>query len=167
MSCAQESRVKVELTEDEIKRVEEIASIRDKHKKGFSSTRHWTGKKSTHFVGLLGELAFSKYTGLELDDKNYGKKGDGGIDFIQDEVTWQVKTTNYGNPAILTFFDHLNDFTAEYAALAYRESDSVIWLCGWISRQDFDNGSHIRNYGYGDRLVMCDYDLEPMWIDSA
>jgi len=160
------SRVKVELTDDEVNRVREIASIRDSNKKGFSSTRHWTGKESTHFVGLLGEMAFAKYTGLDLDDTNYRYKGDGGIDFAKD-VTCQVKTTNYKNPSILCFYDHLNDFTADYAVLTYRESNNVIWLCGWISRHDFEMAAHIRNFGYGDRLVMRDHDLEPMWEKDA
>jgi len=166
MSCAQEHLVKVKLTDKEIERVREIAGIRDKNKKRFSSTRHWTKDESTHFIGLLGEMAFAKYTGLDLDDNNYRYKGDGGIDFSS-KVTCQIKTTNYNNPALLCFYDHLNDFSADYAVLAYRESNNVIWLCGWVSRETFETESYIRNFGYGDRLVMRDIDLEPMWVNSA
>jgi hypothetical protein len=73
-------------------RITTEAHRRQAQKRGFKSGRHWNA--DTDFVGLCGEVVFAVQNGLEVD-WSLRLDGDGGVDFIVDGETVNVKATPY------------------------------------------------------------------------
>ena len=63
--------VKVEITDQDVERVETLARKRDAKKVKFGAGRHGKltdSSEQSHSYGLFGELAVAKYFNIELDD---------------------------------------------------------------------------------------------------
>ena len=91
--------VKVEITDQDVERVETLARKRDAKKVKFGAGRHGylpDSSEQSHSYGLFGELAVAKYFNIELDDEIYDDHGDAGYDFIIAGLKADVKTATNG-----------------------------------------------------------------------
>ena len=82
--------VKVEITDQDVERVETLARKRDAKKVKFGAGRHGNltdSSEQSHSYGLFGELAVAKYFNIELDNEIYDDHGDAGYDTTDPELT--------------------------------------------------------------------------------
>lgn len=120
----------------------------------------------THFVGILGEKAFSEFSGIPYDRKGY-MCGDQEKDFVlPDGRTVEVKTLL----GYLAFNKNRFDeyFRANIAVLAIHskgEDGKIIpevSLEGWITKKRFLECCFVDDFGYGERLCVQPIDLFSM-----
>src|SRR5512147_809994 len=85
----------IELTRDEMLSLWELAKIRQAPKEGNAfaedKRRKFIPNVEMHFIGLLGEYAFSKFSGVSLDTNGY-KAGDLEKDFVYCGYKIEIKT---------------------------------------------------------------------------
>lgn len=122
-------------------------NIPEEKRDGFAQNYSMDKNYMPHFVGLVGEYAWSLYTGEKLDENIYKVK-DCGQDF--DGI--EVKTITYfgdGEPELKITEKEYNsrkvpDF---YVLCRYNTSTKEVELLGKISRADFDLNKKRKKYG--------------------
>lgn len=60
-----------------------------------------------HMVGIVGELAVSRYLGLPYDARIFARSGDDGVDLLSKKLKIQVKSTTYTRDPWLRVECHL------------------------------------------------------------
>lgn len=131
-----------------------------------SNKRSAMTEYESHYIGMLGEFAVSKYLGLRIDE-TVGKGGDGKIvDLIQDGMEIQVKTRLPNKPPLYLFYESLD--VAERTVCALAKSPATIQLVGWIDRDDFLAQYKEVDFGYGTRFAVTSDRLRSMerWYES-
>jgi hypothetical protein len=109
-----------------------------------------------HYVGVLGELAYSIHTGQAVDETTIGK-GDSGIDF-EDGV--QVKASDTVNKPNLMFpVSQFNRKIAKNYVLAWVKLPEVE-LIGRITREKILEVKTTKDYGYGNTYFVSHSHLE-------
>lgn len=134
-----------------------------------------------HFDGLRLELGVEIFTGQTgLADFSVTKHGDGGVDGRLFGMSMQIKASTHSPPFLRFNIDGSQRFKADVAILGYVpptpmvadktwcERNGYVDLIGWISREEFMERATIRNFGYGDRLVVTPplnamSNLRPWW----
>jgi hypothetical protein len=112
-----------------------------------------------HYIGAIGELAYSKYSGLPIDTEAY-TYGDDGTDFKNGV---DVKSSMINScPNLLLKKEFMRD-TAKYYVLSWINHDDV-YLIGWISKEEFNSKCKVVNYGKGDSLRLDHKLLKPMHL---
>lgn len=113
-----------------------------------------------HYHGMMGEWAVSKATGCDLDMTVHAR-GDDGVDAVVNGWACHIKTTTYGggNPDFL--LDSMDCFTAEVGILAQIVSPVKVNLCGCIGKGNFVRLHTLKDYGYGQRLVVKASQMTP------
>lgn len=150
----------IELSKTDLAQIKELATLRHGNKKG---SKRFTARYSEieiGEIGLMGELAFSKRTGLQLDTEIY-RGGDAGYDFIYNSKRWEIKTRK-GDPLILNQFDLLvgvNEPAADYYVLAIASiNNPMVQLVGYCNRSQLIQSTI--NLGYGERYIVRAKDLQ-------
>jgi len=104
------------------------------------------------YIGTMGEYAASKYFCSDMD-MGLHRGGDNGTDLIINGQAVHLKTTNrYGVPLLI--LDSIKCFTTKLGMVAKILSPIKVELCGLVSRTYFYQNHSIRDFGYGNRLVM-------------
>lgn len=131
----------------------------DKRAKGIVNKYHGRySQAQTEGIGLMGEVAFAKLTGLPLD-LALRDGGDQGIDFHSSAGTIDVKTTTTG----FLIFDVLSDVRADIlVAASVRRARPHVHFKGYVRAEEFIRHHVTRDFGYGPRYVMAHTDLAPM-----
>ena len=145
------SRIRVELTEEEVARVKGWAEARGGPKESWGTTMRWQKDGNYHFHGMLGEYAYAKHYNVAVDTE-VTYLGDGGIDLKVLGQTVDVKTVNY-DPAILKL-NSIRDFNSDMMALALRNTDNEIYLCGFTDLRHAIQQCYSRDFGHGKRLCL-------------
>lgn len=107
-----------------------------------------------HYVGAVGEYAYSKVSGEEVDYKTIGK-GDKGFDF-GDGIDIKTKASEYKPDLILNAIQYERKNPKTYVLVWIRTpkqklEETEVELVGWIHREDFEikkdstfiNGDHV------------------------
>lgn len=141
----------VQLTSDDQDLASRVATVRNDKP---SSTSKRLGSRTdlgTHLIGLYGEIAVSRYLGLDIDETSR-PGGDNGVDFVYNGYTIDVKT----RPQVgydLMFYDDWSDLRADIFILVYiNEETMVAKLPGWAwdyevvltARQQKDRRGEVR-----------------------
>ena len=130
---------------DDYRRLEAIARDRwqPKKKRGVrDQTRSHRGTAVSNLVGVLGELAFGLWAGLEIPIVHHwgALHGDGGVDgHLQDGRSYQIKTSSFARAA-LTFAEWRDIARAEVVVLATVDVTNLerrVSLRGWIEALRF------------------------------
>ena len=107
------------------------ATRRHEDKKNRNSSRQLTDVEraiNTHYMGLVGEYAFSRLTGLPIDTSER-PFGDNGVDFTlktkHGSFTVDVKTSSRGE---WLFVNHIR---ADIYVLAWHRDKNTVSLTGW------------------------------------
>jgi len=105
-------RVKIKLNNSDLQKAVKIAQARSEKEKIFKDTNY--GKKLTsiqsHLLGVLSELATSRYCQAHLDYRIFFDCGDDGIDVSNDWFSLGVKcTTHVAEPYLRIEQDQLNE----------------------------------------------------------
>lgn len=156
--------IKVYLTKEEIQASIAFADNLQKNKvidKKFDrNNTSW----AVSLMGHLGEKAAAKVYGGNVDHSLL-KGGDDGTDLTIDGITYQVKTSTTTS----LIFNSWQDFIADKAILVQLIGDKtqphinshfLVW--GDITKDRFQRHYHVKNYGYGDRIV-----CEMKWLEEA
>ena len=111
-----------------------------------------------HYVGALGEVAYSVYIGKEVDTTTIGT-GDDGTDF---DHGVDVKSSDLNRrPNLLLGINQFNKKYAKRYVLAWVQLPKVE-LIGYIDRQDVIEKSTIKNFGYNDNYFVSNNNLKPL-----
>lgn len=144
-------RIKVSLSDAEIDFAKRWAHKRESPTKKKIKDKI-KSRKHSHFVGLLGELAFGKWSHQDIDIRLFEVVGDGGVDFCIDGVTIDVKTASY-DPPILKY-NRLIEVKCDRSVLTLTTNYRDIFLCGWCNRKWFLEQHEIKNFGWGNKVVL-------------
>ena len=91
------------------------------------------GDFEIHHMSLLAELAWEVLTGWEVDREP--KWGDGGIDFVRNGRTYQLKTRNSErrpNPDLLCRLDYAK--ADRYILSEFK--DNIVTFIGWCTKEE-------------------------------
>ena len=108
-------------------------------------------REEANAFGYKAEFAVARLFNCEPPVLNV--LSDGGVDLWFENISVDVKFTNkeYGS----LIFDNLEKFRAQIAILVGRTDDpDVMRVNGWMSKKDFAARCHVKNFGYGDRLIV-------------
>jgi hypothetical protein len=153
--------VRVSLSPDEV--AQSVAFIQQvRHDKSSHSVRDQmfdqrNTSEGINQIGHLGEMAVGKVLGVPVD-MEIRTGGDEGYDLFYEGKTVQVKTSTRSS----LIFNAKHLFSADTAILCqyigtdrqHAELSPHFVLWGWIDRQTFLENYQIKDYGYGDRLVV-------------
>lgn len=125
-----------------------------------------------HYIGLKAEWAVASFLFLDIDTRTT-PNGDGGYDLKKSGITIDVKMSQkdlkFHRPGpradIIFLVQPLSPFTipdTKYHDLTKRDTHiakpAFSWkhvvLIGWITRAEFMAKHVLRNFGYGDRMVV-------------
>jgi len=111
-----------------------------------------------HYVGALGELAYSIYSGEEVDVTTIGR-GDEGYDFNNKT---DVKSSDLDRkPNLILGVNNFNRKYAERYVLAWIKLPEIE-LLGYITRQEIIDKNNIRNFGKGDLYFVSHNELHKL-----
>ena len=124
---------KIQLSHVEIQMATAVGKMRTRECSGFKSTITMT--KDNDYLGACGEIAFADSMGVDWDWRNK-KYGDGGIDFILNNYTIDVKCTR-GDPSRRRLMVVENKVTADiYVHTAHDiEIPGLISMIGWEKKE--------------------------------
>ena len=158
----------IELTDEQFDKAMEMGHNRHYRKhESFRETNTAIFKKNrknqkilSHEIGALGEVAYSVYTGKELDENLYDL-GDTGIDCFENGS--EIKTTTFrGNGAELKItkeeWDSKPPYPKKYV-LTRVNLDNLqrVELIGEITREKFDSIKVEKTYIKGERNAPVNY----------
>jgi hypothetical protein len=157
------NHILIKLTGEEVQRAKDVASVRRCGKVGFTST-HVYGNDTTAYLndvmGVKGEMAFGKFCGIDIDDTQR-LAGDRGVDFVVEDVRVDVQTSKH-YPRLNLLYDSSHPFRADYAVLASNPYPESVYLCGYISRDEFIRLAVDKDCGFGMRRAVYVDQLHPM-----
>jgi len=153
--------VTVELTPEDLARIETLAHGRNDPKEGKIATRRVDGKRDDlelNLLGLRGEFAVAKHLGVSLNYEIHMRGRKNKYDLIYAGQTIEVTVNSYpgGDLYFNAYFD------ADYAVLVVPAPAGAMRIAGYASREEFRDLSRIVNYGHGDRLAMSQWQLRPI-----
>ena len=134
------------LLEPWIEGIRQVSRSRDQQKGGYASTKNWSEKGSTHFIGTVGEFLISIETGLPVDVR-LDAQGDGGTEFVHLGKRYNVKTSTFVVSPDLKEFP-TPKFRSDYYVLVAVSPQHQAATVGWAT-QDQVFGAELRNYRYG------------------
>jgi hypothetical protein len=157
------SAVKILFTTAQLKEMKEeaIAIQRKKEENKDLITNHKISGLSdteTFIVGFLGEYSWERIFHQRPDTRpKIG--GDKWKDFCFHGTMVEIKTSKH-----FLVFNNMEHFSAEVAVLIdYDPSDySLVWLQGWITKQEFREKHFVNNFGYGNKLCVQPNILHPI-----
>ena len=140
------------------KEIKKLAAAREKQKRSYKSSRQWSSE-ATNLTGLKGEFAFSLCTGIPVD-KSLKAKGDSGIDFTFEGISYDVKSTLYkgDNPALLEMADKK---LVPNIYVLVRIDDWRAKIIGWATKRQMRH-SQKRDFGNGDRLSFLESEMKEL-----
>jgi hypothetical protein len=106
------------------------------------------------FYGFMGEVAVARALCLSPDETVLAG-GDGGVDLVINNTTLQVKTPLTKATKDFLYFNDETRFNCDFGVLCNVDSDeTAVLIRGAISRVDFIHRAAVRDFGYGERLVV-------------
>jgi len=141
----------INLTKEEVSFAKKLAKKRHNAKNTFIRNRGILMREGSvydpHTIGLIGEMAYAKFTGEKIDEEIYAIR-DKGQDFNKVEV----KTITYfgdGEPELKIKQKEFETKNPETYILARVEKKklSSVELLGSISRKNFDENKIAKRYG--------------------
>lgn len=141
----------INLTKQEVSFAKKLAKKRHNAKNTFIRNRGILMKEGSvydpHTIGLIGEMAYAKFSGEEIDEKIYAVR-DKGQDFNQVEV----KTITYfgeGEPELKIKQKEFETKKPETYILARVDKKELcsVELLGKISRKEFIKNKVAKRYG--------------------
>lgn len=115
-------------------------------------------REDANIDGFKAEFAVARL--FNLDPPTLNVTSDHGADlWLTDNACIDVKCSSTGD----LIFDTMDKFGADIAVLCQVTSDpTVVEIQGWVSRIEFNFKHRIKDYGYGERLVMNRSELHPI-----
>lgn len=141
----------INLTKKEVAFAKKLAKKRHNAKNTFIRNRGILMKEGSvydpHTIGLIGEMAYAKFTGEKIDEEIYAVR-DKGQDFHKVEV----KTITYfgdGEPELKIKQKEFETKNPEIYILARVDKNKLgsVELLGKISRENFDRNKVAKRYG--------------------
>jgi len=116
-----------------------------------------------HYVGAMGEFALRKATGSPLD-LSVTKLGNDDPDIVINGWTVQIKTSSYTGRDVEYKLNTMGDFNARVLVGVRILTPLKCEISGCISKTRFMKIHEVKDYGYGERLVIAAKDLSPIDI---
>ena len=147
-------------------RLKKLGEQRDSQKRFYRSTKNWSAN-STHFLGLLSEMAFSLETGIMLDTI-LKPEGDSGFDFEYDGKQFDIKGTRYYHDPHLKQYPNPKQWCDYYLLAGIDVGDRKVKVFGWASCEELQSAKLV-NYGHGNQRSIPYDQLHkgmPDWLPS-
>lgn len=120
-----------------------------------------------HYIGVIGELAYSWFSKQPVDVKTIGR-GDDGTDFPSGV---QVKASDLGHePALMFLKTQWQRKQAKVYVLAWVQLTTPVKrvsLLGWLTREDIELLCELKDYGKGETMVVDAKHLKPVETMTA
>ena len=147
--------MKIKLTPEQMQWCKDLAMKRSgskNHAETKNSINCFKDKEGwhRHYVGVLGELAYSIYSGKKIDISIIGR-GDDGTDF-DNGVDVKTSTSKY-RPNLLMFKKQYERKKADSYVLAWLQLP-IVELVGSITRNKFDELKETKDFGYGETYIV-------------
>ena len=163
----------VKLTEDELAYCKALGVKRHMAKHpSFRNSRNYRKQQfagEIHMIGVMGEYAYHKLTGCELD-KNIYATGDGGQDFEHNGKKVEVRVSTFGPSGTevkVPKREYQRHKPDEYV-LVYigKNKFNEVNVLGKISRENFDKKKREKQYGprYPVNYIVGAEDLDALDI---
>ena len=157
----------IQLSPDELALAREIGTQRH-DAKGAWATRY-NHQKTTGIQasidGVVGEMSYAKYWGLDVDHRLFGSgQGDGGTDLVFPKgVTVDVKASPLRRNAYLILDDLPPKMYIQrphyYALCLNTDSETMFNLAGIVHAAEFIHRSRKIDFGHGERYGMHQSEL--------
>lgn len=151
------SRVTVELSSSDIELASHIATVRMNDAKQNHRKAKGLGTYETHFLGAMGEISVSKWTGVDLDD-DHSYKADMRRGY--DVAGYQVRCTGTA-PYDLGL--HIGDSGIFIQAMVKDIQQPIVYLTGWIEVDNIQVGDHCSHVGCNNGYLSL---YVPQWYLS-
>jgi hypothetical protein len=139
-----------------------LARLRTEPKRAAGIKHNFTTPEGDVFgdlVGIKGEYAVAAYFGVRFDTYiGRPHEGDHGVDLTVGDKSIQVKSTVHKYGRII----HRESDNSDILILTVVDGNSVE-IIGWCLKETFDRKKYIRDMGYGERFVMDQRDLSPIY----
>ena len=151
----------VQLTPPQLEQARQVAHLRNDHKIGAIRNRRVDQRQNDldmNIRGLWGEIAVAQLFRVCIDDVQR-PGGDLGRDLEIAGRSVQVKYNTYPDGDF--YFNSLDEFICELGFLTVPggRREGLINVVGWITREEFDIFHAVRDYGYGERVIVKQNDL--------
>jgi hypothetical protein len=144
-----------ELSEEELQKAEEFAKA-VAAKKMYSDI----DRTENFFIGTLGEIAYAKRNGLDVNFDVIKNKGDGGVDFVDGA---QVKTVTWGGNNKQLKVKKINENVSKYVlGYVHKLNPSNVYLIGEVSIANFKKKAQFIDK-YGGVYVLDEKDLDVLY----
>jgi hypothetical protein len=151
--------IRVDLTDEEILRIEDAAAERNVPKRRLGIPR--TSIDRTHTLqeidrlGVSGEMAAAKLLDLTINDESL-IYGDNGVDLITPRgLTIDVKTCRLRKWNFAILGTDLKFFKADIGILVWALSHNYEYeVVGWTTKVHFGMNYQITDFGYGERFFL-------------
>lgn len=161
-----EEEAVVDLVDNEVEKLRRWARTRH----SISRTSGLTDQRRTKkydsimidFYGACGEYAVCKYLGIPFEGVFNVGRGDSGVDFKVNDVSFDVKTSLTKRPDNLLLFPTLDKFKADAAILVVKETDTRYLIMGVTTRERFSSQHAVVDFGFGKQLSMRGSNLTPI-----
>ena len=129
-----------------------MAKERHEQKKNYASCKQLS--PNYELVGILGEMLFSRITGMEMD-KELRVSGDDGFDFpdINIKTSEEHKARH-----LIEYLD--KEFVGFYVFVVVNLEEKYGYIKGYMPSEQFDDLYKIVDFGYGPRKAV---ELEHLW----
>jgi hypothetical protein len=154
--------MKVFLSASELERGRRVADLRNSKAHEVPNYRETRAHNDweVHFAGTRGELAACKIFGFPLDEHFAYGGDDGAPDLFagrNGEYSVEVKTAFYYPPILK--LNRLTDFRSDIVIVCYvrksgHREESLVELCGVVSKQEFLRSHYVHDFGQGDRVCL-------------
>ena len=114
-----------------------------------------------HYLGAMGEFALRKALGCSLD-MTVTKLGSDIPDTIINGWTTQIKAITYVGKDVEVPINSIEKFNAEILVGVQILNPVTCSILGYIHKAKFIEVHKVKNYGYGDRLMVGAGDLLPI-----
>lgn len=162
--------VRITILADRLEVLKELAHRRNdvKAEYGVVDRRYDTKQDSftIDYKGIQAEEAVAiwlqdQYPSAYIDE-SISPAGDDGVNDIlglPGDFSVQVKSTHHVRGHL--YFNSLDLFKADIAVLAIYLVEGEFDIIGWADYDHFKKTHHVRNFGYGDRCCLNQWELTP------
>lgn len=158
-----------EITAAEDVEIREKATARQRNKENYQvASKRFDPNKSDlqiHLEGMRAEFATARLLGAKLHwELLVGGDQNNGDITLPDGRTVSVKFRKKKGWDFALQSKNLQEFKEDIGILVYPHDNHFrgLDICRWITREDFVRFCEVKNYGYGDRLVVGPSFMSPI-----
>ncbi len=152
--------IEVNFSPEDMEEAIRVAKLRNdpKMEAGIKSNlfgRHKMNEATSHLNGVMAEMAAAWLVGSEIDKTSKLGGDKGAPDFWKNGLSYEVKFTGFPNGDFIVPYRDPLKFVADIGIVVNPgNTPTRVKVMKWITREDFLDNYHVRDYGAGDRAAI-------------